>query len=1149
MKVKEWFHILRANGKNEKYAVLPDHEGLNFHTTAALSEAIKKGDAGVWITHQHIALTMLAEQGNAEVIPNGFIVPTEVAVNLDTSSCESLCLPPRWNGMMDAEIKGQTRNSHFSVTLKLETDEGRFTATYQIIGPVLKFTENRQFLLSPAQNIIFNALQIHAKTEQTEYDNLKLLFALQKAQECGAKLNLKQFNKLNIKVPETITVEAELDENDNLILTPFMGQEASSERINKVLGQLQSETATALRVDNEIILFDERKLKAVHEILENRTIPKSKVQDFLKSPTAFIDASLVDLDLGFSARVKGVTVFKHAYFGDSDGSGIDWFASSHSAGEISTFNQLAEKIQDKEAYEQLKTTIADAQKTGAQEIDFLGKTYNIPSPDAVSKALKKIENKISSPIVPDDSFSSDEDDNNQDISDSPESSVVTVVDIDLNDEQLDISSPAVKKATDEILFPAEKLTWDNYKRQPYPHQLIGVQWILGLSEESSGGILADDMGLGKTFMALSGIDHIYKLKSQTDSKKKPALIVAPLSLLETWKDEVAKTFIKSPFKSIIILQSEGDLKKFRSGNIEIRNQTQDDSENRIKYSLKIGRNFGYDRLDLPERLVITTYQTLRDYQFSLCQVEWGMVVFDEAQNIKNPNAIQTRAAKGLNADFKLLATGTPVENSLADFWCLMDTACPGHLSNYQSFREQYITPIVRAASDEVDEIRARVGRELRIKVGALMLRRLKEDNIQGLPDKRIYVGIENQEWSFLKQLKKILSGYQLKAYNATLDSRAQAEGMEIIGLLQKLRDLSLHPRLADKGQLNISGKKNQLRSLFDESGKMQSLIEVLEQIRGRKEKCIIFLVNKRLQQFLSQALGVWFGLGPLSIINGDTKAVAKKVSVPTRTSMLSDFETVEGFNIIIMSPVAAGVGLTVVGANNVIHFERHWNPAKEAQATDRIYRIGQKKDVNIYIPVLHHPEYESFDVNLHRLLNKKTSLKDAVITPEQVFPNPEGFNVTSFVEDHQISIDDIHKISWEQFESLCCLLIAKKSNANDKWLTKSGADFGADALVLGSTNYLIQCKHKNTKNAIYDGYKAVTDVHSAKIKYDNALGKTFSKLLFMTNALKFSARTREAAQEYNVEIHGQNELKQMLEAYPVSIKEIYSFLNKKRMGI
>ena len=175
----------------------------------------------------------------------------------------------------------------------------------------------------------------------------------------------------------------------------------------------------------------------------------------------------------------------------------------------------------------------------------------------------------------------------------------------------------------------------------------------------------------------------------------------------------------------------------------------------------MGKVFGSDRLDLPERLVITTYQTLRYYQFSLCSIDWGVVVFDEAQNIKNPNSLQTRAAKGLKASFKLVTTGTPVENSLADFWCLMDTAYPGHLNSYQSFRKNYISPIIQCAGDEIEETRDRIGRELRRKVGCLMLRRLKEDNLEGLPEKRIFVGIEDDSWCYMEKLEAKCLGISL----------------------------------------------------------------------------------------------------------------------------------------------------------------------------------------------------------------------------------------------------------------------------------------------------------------------------------------------------------------------------------------------------
>ena len=168
-----------------------------------------------------------------------------------------------------------------------------------------------------------------------------------------------------------------------------------------------------------------------------------------------------------------------------------------------------------------------------------------------------------------------------------------------------------------------------------------------------------------------------------------------------------------------------------------------------------------------------------------------------------------------------------------------------------------------------------------------------------------------------------------------------------------------------------------------ESAKLEALLQTLDDIRARKEKVIIFLITKKLQMLLKLWLDRLYGLD-VGIINGDTKAVSTKADDATRKGMIREFEARAGFNILIMSPVAAGVGLTVVGANNVIHLERHWNPAKEAQASDRVYRIGQEKAVNIYLPAAHHPERDAFDVHLHRLLDGKLLLKDAVVTTEAV---------------------------------------------------------------------------------------------------------------------------------------------------------------------
>lgn len=1152
MKMKEWFDKLRAtSGQKEKYRFEADIEGLNFFTPPVLAGRIARGEAGNWVTHQYIALSMLVEQGDAETIPNGFIVPTEVVVQLDEDTRELLELPPQWQGQIKADVKGETRNSGFTVNLSVETNSGSFTRSFDIIGPTLRLTEKQQFLLTPAQQLIFGAHQAHSDSDKTEYDNLKLLLALQKAQSFGANIDLGHFEKRDVKAPDAISIEAELDAEGNLILTPFMGQNASHEKISRVLGQLYSKKATALRVDDEIILFDEQKLKAIHEILRNRKVPKSRVKEFLNKPAAFINASLVDLDLGFSLRVKGITNFKHAYFGETDGSGIDWLGHGASRGTVLPIAKIAGKIEDKATLDDLKKDIKNARKTGAQELEFSGTTYDISSPEMTADTLKKIEQKIQEGVTADEPDAPPgRDDSGHDEGPEPEKgSGISVVDIKLNDENLELASPTIDKAIADILYPLEKLTWDNYARQPFPHQQVGVQWIVGRAKQGDGGLLADDMGLGKTFMALSAIDQLYKLNRESGVTRKPVLIVAPLSLLEPWKDEVEKTFTNSPFKSIVILQSNADLNSYRTGGVEIRNQDAgEDGEAKIRYSLNVGKRFGEDRLDLDERLVITTYQTLRDYQFSLCLIDWSMVVFDEAQNIKNPNAQQTRAAKGLKADFKLIVTGTPVENSLKDFWCLMDTVCPGHLSNYQSFRESYVKPILRAAGDEIEEVRARIGRELRLKVGPLMLRRIKEDNLKGLPKKTIYVGIKDDEWPFLESLKATMTDFQLESYNAALTVQVEAESNQILGCLQRLRELSLHPRLADQGHLDAPDGKKQLAGLFHESAKMQSILHILEQIKQHAEKCIIFAINKRIQLFLSLALGKWFGLGPLSIINGDARAIARRTSVPTRKSMIADFEAKDGFNLIIMSPIAAGVGLTVVGANHVIHFERHWNPAKEAQATDRVYRIGQKKDVNIYIPIAHHPDLESFDVNLHRLLSKKTLLKDAIVTPEQVLPSPPGFEVGAFTPDHKIVQEDLSKISWEQFEALCGLLMAQKLGADSCFLTRPGSDYGADVVVTkGKEGCLIQCKH--TKNSSYEGYKAILEVYSARTKYENSVGATFSTLLFMTNAKKLSTKIRDLAQKYSVDIISHSDFCTLLDVHHISFVQVLTLLKKKRLNV
>ncbi|QMV14151.1 SNF2-related protein [Vibrio spartinae] len=1142
-----------STDKSECFDVICD-DGLDFSADKKVLNAITIGNAGEYITAQYVCLKMLEEQGLVTAFPDGFMMPSDTAVRLSAEERELLKLAEVWTGGIEVDVTGRSSHPDFAVSFSVSNFRGQMTKSYQISGPYIQFSEQSKYLLSPQQLIAFQALASHHSSAKSEYDNLLLIHALQQAQEQGGRINLQHFDKLRIITPDQIAVEAEVDASGNLILTPNLGQKASHNKMQRVLGQLTHDSATTLRIGDEIVLFNEEKLDAVKQIISNRVIPKHQVKQFLKTPTAFIDASLVDLDLGFSLRVHGATVFKHAYFGETDQSGIDWFAQAANAEVIYPFSKIKDTVSDAETLEQLSQKIDDAIQTGATVIDFMGNTYEIPDKDVAHTVLNEIKHNLD---IGHETIANEVDD--KDVTENEgqvsEQDGIYVVDIDLNDDDLSQESTVVVKNLDHVLDKHE-LDWSNHKRTPFLHQEIGVRWILGLEDKArsedtiSGAILADDMGLGKTFMALSAIEHSYQRCESMDVTQKPVLIVAPLSLLENWQDEVDKTFHTSPFNDVVILQSDADLSTFRLGGTEIRGSSGNDDELELRYSLKVGKAFLNERLDLPKRLVITTYQTLRDYQFSLCLIDWGMVVFDEAQNIKNPNSLQSRAAKGLKADFKLVATGTPVENSLADFWCLMDTVCPGYLGSYQEFRATYISPLLKAAGDEVEAIRHQLGRALREKVGALMLRRVKEDNLEGLPEKHLHAGGHFDGWNYLDSLHSVMQGYQCNVYEGSILSQLQNEDSHALTTLARLRDSSLHPRLADGGRLDVGKSFKETLAIYQESGKLMSLLTTLEQIKAKQQKVIIFAVNKRLQSFLSVSLGQLFGLGPLSVINGDAKAVSKNRLSPTRKTMIEAFEAKDGFNIIVMSPVAAGVGLTVVGANHVIHLERHWNPAKEAQATDRVYRIGQKEDVHIYVPLLYHPEYESFDVNLHRLLTKKTQLKDAVITPEDVIPQPAGMGNGVFGDtlSTRITAENVDHLSWQQFEALCVEIFAKQMSSESCYLTKQGSDHGADGIIVGKqgTSILIQSKFTLRR---YEGYKAVQEITSAKPIYENALKTTFDRLVFMTNSSTLGKKVMEVAKACDVEVIGRAMLLELLSKTEVTYKDVLTRLDKQRLSL
>ena len=968
------------------------YEGVDFiFPQSALSDPELCAIESPFFGLQYAYIKGLHEQGYATKNLNGFTVLSEQLVELDDDFFQVFELPGRFPGKYMARFEGSTGQAAFTVNIDLIFADSPPATKYVMYGPFLKLGADELYRVNPAEWQAFTALNKHAELEpsaRSEYENNWMVFQLQIAKQGGMNIGLAHFDNLELAHPESVGVSVEQLANGDLALSPTYGAGIAVADIKSRLGQIAGgEDRCILRVKNKFVLLDEDRLKATEEILSKSRIPKEQVSQFLRSPTAYLDASLIDLDTGFSLRVLGAERFTHKYFGDIEESGIDWFSVADVVCEpIANITRL---VNSEEELQEFQEKIENAQLHGAETIELEGRSFDVADSvkvvEALSACRERINNQSGKTQFIDDV--DQESDSNQ-----TDRAVLAITD---NDEEEKFT-----KATRLDSFNPAGETFDiaNLKRAPYPHQEAGIRWLLAHLESATlaggdgGALLADDMGLGKTFMALVAVQEWYYRCKNSERTEKPTLIVAPLSLLENWKAEVFETFHKPPFEDIVVLQAGADLPKFRVSGAGRETQQQFDEgklismQDKIRYSLKVGRSFGNQRLDVPRRLVLVTYQTLRDYQFSLSRIDWGVVVFDEAQNLKNPNALATRAAKGLKSEFKLLATGTPVENSLKDFWCLLDTAIPGLLGAWQSFRRSYIAPITSAAAEDVKRVKVESGSILRAAVGEFMLRRTKASHLTGLPQKRIYSGDQTDSaYEYMASLAGVMKGPQLVHYDDIIGSvRSAAVGDRsqlVLPSLLRLKITSIHQDIEAKHALPTSGKE--MLKQAEQSIKLAALINILRDIEKRGEKAIIFATTKSVQAYVCALVTSIFSV-PVAIINGDTKAVPSKLDSQTRKVIIDKFQDGAGFGVIIMSPVAAGVGLTIVEANNVIHLERHWNPAKEAQATDRVYRIGQKRDVNVYLPMALHPSTKSFDLKLNGLLVNKIDLSDAVVAPSIV---------------------------------------------------------------------------------------------------------------------------------------------------------------------
>ncbi len=422
-----------------------------------------------------------------------------------------------------------------------------------------------------------------------------------------------------------------------------------------------------------------------------------------------------------------------------------------------------------------------------------------------------------------------------------------------------------------------------------PYQQTGLNWLWFLSELGLGACLADDMGLGKTIQVIS----LLLAQQGRAGKTPPSLLVLPASLLSNWKSELERF---APSLTFVCLHpselEQAELARISADPVQ---------------SLKTSA------------VVLTTYGMLQRQEW-LQQLEWNLIVLDEAQAIKNAGTQQARAVKTLKGRARIALTGTPIENRLSDLWSLFDFICPGLLGSASRFK-QFVTSLEKCEPPSYAP--------LRTLVQPYILRRMKSDRnvISDLPDK-----VEMVTWCGLGKVQARL--YSQAVQDLAKALKEQHEGIKrrglILSFLLRFKQICNHP-----GQALGDGDYDEERS-----GKFVRLRELVEEIASRQEKVLIFTQFREMTVPIASFLATLFGR-PGLVLHGGTPVAERK-------KLVDRFQHEEGPPFFVLSLKAGGSGLNLTAARHVIHFDRWWNPAVENQATDRAFRIGQRKNVMVH---------------------------------------------------------------------------------------------------------------------------------------------------------------------------------------------------------
>ncbi|AKU92630.1 DEAD/DEAH box helicase [Vulgatibacter incomptus] len=880
------------------------------------------------------------------------LVPHASIAGLHDSELRSLGLPPRAALFLAIEAKGTLTSSDFRLLVTLRHIDGRPVSFYERIGAELRMGSTVRTL----DAALFSALEAidgFNASPPTDLDSRMLAWAAIKELLPEGATD-KYLTEFRVASAPSFTLRPFRNEQGEPDFDPVPCQIETIEGLDSVEHEarevlppgMQKEFAASYRRRTQVptryavgggwfLVLPPQVKKALEVARRAQAGSVAERTAFLKNPRAFVREALGDelneeqleglfWDEGFSDRVKAVGLWQPKVVPWYSQSASQWMPPEHVGLRIGDVELRLEPTEVRALAADLEGAIAlGTESIRVEEVDVPATTDSLA---AVRQLVDVLDRYPSVEVVheaePQEALPTVDEE-------KPAKLALLVKD---NLEEVEYRPTVRRMAAPKVRRPG------NLATSLLQHQVEGLEWLQDhWIAGHPGALLADDMGLGKTLTALSFLAWLRERQDEGVVGRKPLLVVAPTGLLRNWRDEHDRHLLR-PGLGILC---EG----FGAGLSGLRTTkgTGGDLAGGLP-TLDVSRFQNAD-------WVLTTFETLRDYQHSFGRVSWGCVVLDEAQKIKNPAAGVTDAVKAMKTDFLIAMTGTPVENRLADLWSIVDTAWAGRLGSLKDFLGTYEN---EATEERLEELQVALTEK---PPPPLMKRRMKEDHLHGLPERSLHV-------------RRIpMPEVQATEYAKALEyARGSQKKGGMLEALHALRRISLHP-FADASTSD--------GAWIDASARVHGCVEILDGVFERGEKALVFLEFLEEQGILAELLQRRYRLtSPPMVINGG-------VAGDKRKSRVDEFQRRSGFDVMLLSPKAGGVGLTLTAANHVIHLSRWWNPAVEDQCNDRIYRIGQNRPVHVHHVLAIHPRYQdhSFDVTLHNLLERKRLLSRSVLAP------------------------------------------------------------------------------------------------------------------------------------------------------------------------